>query len=92
MLRPISPTKCGEIAPVMRVGVDEVRDHGAGVGLLNLGGEVTLGHPRRSAAEPVGQLHLLEEVGEHRSLVRQVAMHLGLADGEEDVEFHRTVD
>src|SRR5213075_2844880 len=51
---------------------------------------MAFGDPGRAETEAVGEIGLLEEVREHRPLVRQVAMHLGLADGEEDVEFHRT--
>src|SRR5437588_7462437 len=49
---------------------------------------MALRHPRRAESERVRQLHLLEEVAEHRRFVRHVAVDFGLADGEENVEFH----
>src|SRR5688572_21537340 len=65
-----------------------MRDDRPGIGFLHLGRQVTLCDPGRSEPQFVGQFHLLEEVGEHGPLVRHVAVHLGLADGEEDVELH----
>ena len=81
------------MAELQDVGVqsdlsDEVRDHRPLIHLLHLGREVTLRDPGRAEAEPIGQLDLLEEVLEHHPLARHIAVHLGLADGEEDVEFH----
>ena len=67
---------------------DEVRDDRAGIGLLHLGRQMALCHPGGAEAEPVRELDLLEEVREHRPLVGDVAIDLGLADREEDVEFH----
>jgi cyclase len=42
--------------------------------------------------ELIGELHLLEEILEHHLLARDVPVHLGLADREEDVEFHAGLD
>ncbi len=67
---------------------DEVGDHRAGIGLLHFRGEMAFRHPSGAESQLVRELDLFEEILEHRPLVRQIAIHLGLADGEEDVELH----
>src|SRR6266568_4810402 len=65
-----------------------MRDHRPRIALLHLGRKMALRHPRRAEPERIRELHLLEEVAEHRCLIRQISADFRLADGEEDVELH----
>ena len=68
-----------------------MRDDGAGIRLLHFRRQMALGDPRRAEAEAVGKIDLLEEIREHRSLVRHEAIDHRLRDREEDVELHGTL-